>query len=438
MCAVVKTLFALPIIGLVSIPLLFSAWVTLSFALFTLFIRLTVVYVELGYALLANIFALPTSSSSLLTFAPSEPPTPITGLSRRNSSYGLIQSRRTDDSVSSLVISAAHGELASRNKELYARSMAEAHNLPSTPFMGLPISGDERRDFEGVGGWRSYFDSSRWHRPPAGNDKPLSSASSSSAASINGETDLDADERAWLSLNQRLELPSQVITLGSNTTSKVNSPTSPRLGSYFHALGPATSSRWHQPQQRPGPRHHQRSHTTSSLPTTGWRVGAGAGLSLALSTRPDQTFTHPVSPSASRLAPFMTPQPYSHTQARQPMRTLPASSASHQNGLFFTSTDDPDSGALGGSNGGNFGNGSSGGGGGGGGYFALQRPGSYYIPPRSGVSSPSRSGYTTPGTGTSNEERDTASQLARLMPHYPTSVRHRRRSVSGAALGERG
>lgn len=436
MYAVVKTLLALPIIGLVSIPLIFLAWVTLSFALFTLFIRLAAVYVELGYALLANIFALPTSSSSLLTFAPSEPSTPITGLSRRNSSYGLIQSRRNDNSISSWVVSATHGELANRNKKTYARNMAEAHNLPSTPFIGLPISGDDRRDFEGVGGWRSYFDSSKWHKPHAGNEKPLSSASSSSAASINGETDLDADERAWLSLNQRLELPSQVVTLGPNPTSKVSSPSSPRLGSYFHALGPATTSRWHQTQQRPGPRHHQRSHTTSSLPTASRRVGTGAGLSLALSTRPDQTLTHPVSPSASRLAPFMTPEPYSHTQTRQSMRTLPASSASHQNGLFLTSTDDPDPGAFGGSNGGNLGNGS--GGGGGGGYFALHRPGSYYIPPRSGVSSPSGSGYTTPGTVMSNEERDTASRLARLMAHYPTSVRHRRRSVSGAAFGERG
>lgn len=436
----VKTLLALPIIGLVSIPLLFSAWVTISFALFTLFIRLAVVYVALGYALLANIFALPTSSSPLLTFAPTEPSTPITGLSRRNSSYGLIQSRRKDDSLSSWAISTAHGDPANRNKRTYARSMAEAHNLPSTPFTGLPISGDERRDFEGVGGWRSYFDSSRWHRPHTGNEKekPLSSASSSSAASITGEADMDADERAWLSLNQRLELPSQVITLGSNTTSRVTSPTSPRLGNYFHALGPATASRFHQSHLQQRPRHHQRSHTTSSLPTTNRRVGAG--LSLALSTRPDQTFTHPVSPPASRLAPFMTPQPYLHTQTRQPTRTLPASNVSHQNGLFLTSGDDPDPGPLESSNGGNFGNdsGGGGGGGGGGGYFALQRPGSYYMPPQSGTGSRSGSGYTTPGTGTSNEERDTSSQLARLMAHYPTSVRHRRRSVSEDAFGERG
>lgn len=433
MYAVVKTLLALPLIGLVSIPLLFSAWITISFALITLFIRLAVVYAELGYGLLANIFALPTSSSSLLTFAPSEPSTPIHGLSRRNSSFGLIQPRRNDDTISSWPVASTHGDLASRNKKIYARNMAEAHNLPSTPFTGLPISGDESRDFEGVGGWRPYFDPSKWHKTHTRNEKPTSSASSSSVASASGENDMDADERAWLSLNERLELPSQVITLGSNTTSKVNSPASPRLKSYFHALEPATSSRLHQVQQRPGRRHHQRSKTTSSLPTINSRAGpgSGAGLFLALSNRPDQTFAHSVLGSVPRLAPFMTPQPYSHTQTRQPMRTLPTSSALHQNGLLNASVDDPDSGALGNSNSGNCGNS-------GGGYFALQRPGSYYIPPYPGLVSASGSGYTTPGTVTPNEERDTSSQLARSMAHYPTSVRYRRRSISGAATGERG
>lgn len=437
MCTVLKSLLALPLIGLVSIPLLFSAWVTISFALITLFIRLAVAYVELGYALLANTFALPTSSSSLLTFAPSKPSTPIHSLSRRNSSFGLIQPRRNDDTISFWAVASTHGDLASRNKEIYARNMAEAHKLRSTPFMGLPISGDESRDFEGVGGWRSYFDPSQWHKTHTGNEKPTSSISTSSAASTSGENGLDADERAWLALNERLELPSQIITLGSNTTSKVNTPASPRLGSYFHALGPAASSRLQQVRQRPGRRHHQRSKTTSSLPTINSLAGAGpgteAGLFLALSNRPDQAFAHSVSRSAPRLAPFMTPQPYSHTQIRQPTRALPTSSGSalHQDGLLIAAVDDPDSGALGSSNSGSSRNS-------GGGYFALKRPGSYYIPPYPGLASASGSRSTTPGTAASNEERDTSSQLARLMAHYPTSVRYRRRSVSGAASGERG
>ncbi|KAJ5121999.1 hypothetical protein N7526_008936 [Penicillium atrosanguineum] len=50
------------------------------------------------------------------------------------------------------------------------------------------------------------------------------------------------------------------------------------------------------------------------------------------------------------------------------------------------------------------------------------------------------SGYTTSGTGLSSEE---SLHLTRLVAHYPASVRHRRRSISGpharaAGLGERG
>lgn len=414
MFAVVRTLLALPIIGFVSIPLLFSAWVTICFAVFTLFIRLVVVYVELAYAILSSVFALPTSSSSMLTFAPTEPSTPITpipGLSRRNSSsYALIQTRRSNDGVSHWTGNAVHDDLAKRNKRIYSKSMAEAHNLPSAPFTGLPISGDERRDFEGVGGWRSYFDYYRLFRSTTSHEKPLSSASSSSAASINCEIDIDADDRAWLSLNHRLELPSQVITLGSKTASKVNSPNDLRSGNYLQSFGPATSSRTYQ-THRTGQRHHKRSRTTSSLPPPNHR--SGSGLSLALSTRPDHPISNPTSASASRLAPFMTPQPYSHPHARPHSRGL-SCSTSHPNG------DGPGFGT-------------------GGGYFALPRPGSSHMLSHSAAATSSASERTTPGNGESNIERDASfSQLTRLMAHYPTSVRHRRRSISGTAFGERG
>lgn len=448
MCALVKTLLALPVLGLISIPLILSAWLTTTFALTTLFIRLAIVYIEVGYGLLANIFALPTYSSSLLTFTATEPSTPITGLSRRNSSYALLQSRRSNDFISSWTLSAAHDDLANRKKDIYARHMVEAHNLPTTPFLGLPVSGDERRDFEGVGGWRLYPDSltRRGSSHPV-HEKPLSSASSSSAQSVAGEIDLeadiDADERAWLSLNHRLELPSHLVTLGAgsavaSTMHSPNSadPLSPRSGGNVHTLvSSSTTSAWpYYPQhQYPGQRHHHRSHTTSSLTTSNRRTGGG--LSLALSTRPDRESGTPASPSALRLAPFMTPQPYSHTQTRPPTRTLPGSSASHANASLSHSGDGLGSGLLGGSSGN-----ASFVSGGGGGYFALQRPGSYYMPALSTMGSPSASGFTSPGT----EDRDASpSQLMRSMAHYPTSVRHRRRSISGphsrgCANGERG
>ena len=406
MCALVKTVLALPVLGFVSIPLLLSAWVTISFALLTLCVRLGIVYIELVIALLVNFFSLPASSSSFLTFAPSEPPTPIA--SRRNSGYGPIQSRRSNDSL--LTLGLTHDENSKPRQKSYARSMVEAH-LPTTPFI------DESRDFEGVGGWRSYHDSKR--RGSHTNEKPLSSTSSS-APSIAGEVDIDDeidDEVAWLSLNHRLELPSQVIALGSAAGSRVHSPIlSPRSMNNFHAFMPASSR---VPHAQPEQRHHHRSHTTSSLTTSHRRTGGG--LSLGLVTRQDQSREsgHSISPSASRAAPFMTPQPYSHAQPRTLTRS---GNGAHVNGHFSRD----------GSTDGTFGNG--------GGYFAIPRPGSWYMPSLSGMGTPSTSGYTSPGTGLSGEE---PLHLTRLMAHYPASVRHRRRSISGpharaAGLGERG
>ncbi len=441
MGAVFTTLVALPILGLVSIPLVLSAWVTISLALLTLLVRFAVVYLEVGYGLVVSFFTIPTSTSSFLPFAASEPVTPAAGNSRRNSAHGLLQSRKTnDDLLTSGALVGAHDDPTRHRKTSYARSMIEPHHLPSTPFLGLPVSGDERRDFEGVGGWRSYRNPSTISRPRtsySAHDKTFSSPSSSPAQSIDGEVevdgDVDADELAWLSMNSRLELPSQVVTLGagSHSTSLVNSPSNldildTRNGSATQALAASTSP-WNQhtnTQQRPGQRHHHRSHTTSALTTLERRTGGG--LSIALSARPDHT-GRALSPSASRIAPFMTPQPYSPIQTRSSTRLLPVSSASHSNAYLSSSADAANSGFLG-SSGGSFGSGS-------GEYFALQRPGNggHYMPPLSAIDTPSGSGSgcTTPGTGVSNEDRDGSLGFTRLMAHYPTSVRHRRRSIAG-------
>ncbi|KAJ5364056.1 uncharacterized protein N7496_009769 [Penicillium cataractarum] len=445
MGAVLTTLVALPILGLVSIPLIISAWITISLALITLLVRFSVVYLEVGYGLVVSFFTIPTSSSSFLPFAASEPVTPAAGNSRRNSAHGLIQSRKNnDDSLLSGAFTAIHDDPTRHKKKSYARSMIEAHHLPNTQFLGLPVSGDERRDFEGVGGWRSYRNPSHISRPRtshSAHEKTFSSPSSSSAHSINGEVevenDVDADELAWLSLNYRLELPSQVVTLGagSNAASAINSPSNVDFdthnGGSFQALASSTPARFHQTntqnqhQHRPGQRHHHRSHTTSALTTFERRTGGG--LSIALSTRPDQT-SRALSPSASRVAPFMTPQPYSPVQTRPSTRMLPVSNGTHSNAYLSSSADGASSGFLA-SSGGSFGSGS-------GGYFALQRPGngngSHYMPPLSAIDTPSGSGCTTPGTGVSNEDRDASSLgFTRLMAHYPTSVRHRRRSIAG-------
>ncbi|KAJ6036475.1 hypothetical protein N7540_000754 [Penicillium herquei] len=429
------TLFTLPILLLVSTPLVISAGLTISLAVFTLLLRIIVVYLEVGVALVINFFTPPTSTStsSFLTFAPSEPPTPAAGNSRRNSNstYNLIQSHpsRSIDALSSWGFKILQDDPSKRKKKNYARSMVEAHHLPNAPlsmnYTGLPVSGDERRDFEGVGGWRSYPDiSSRTSKPRSvhsGQEKPLSSRSSSSAHSIAGEVDadpdadIDADERAWLSLNHRLELPSQVVTFGAS--SALNSPTHlDSLASSYALLPSASSSVYNtranthanlQPSSSDRRRHHHRSHTTSALSSSD--LGTGSGLSLSLSNRPDHSSSRPVSPSTTRHN-FMTPQPYSPFQPRSSIRPLPTTSVSQTN-IHATASN----GSTGASTGG------------GGGYFSLLRPGAGPVPSFSGVGSPVSSGYTTPGS----EERDSALQLTRFMAHYPTSVRHRRRSLSG-------
>ncbi|KAJ5183293.1 hypothetical protein N7492_000909 [Penicillium capsulatum] len=233
--SLVSTLLALPILVAVSIPLVLSAWVTASLALITLTLRLTVVYIELSYALLLNFFTLPMTTSSLLNFAASEPASPVVGRSRRNSRHGLAQPSKNKDSLTAWALNGIHDDLAKRQKKIYARSMVQVHHLSTISHLGLPISGDEWRDFEGVGGWRPSHDSSRSKLggfPPT-TETILGSAPFSSmqipTGDINLDAEMDADERAWLSINHRLELPSRVVALGTNSTTTQNeaSPTSP-------------------------------------------------------------------------------------------------------------------------------------------------------------------------------------------------------------------
>ncbi|CAI7620958.1 unnamed protein product [Penicillium glandicola] len=368
-----STLLVLPILALISIPLILSAWVTISVAVFALALRLSVVYVELVYGLVMHFFSVPTSpTSSLLTFTASEPTTPAAGRSRRNSNQTTTHARKTNahDPISSWAIGTSLDDPASRRRNSYAQSMVEAHNL-STPMYSLPISGDERRDFEGVGGWRSCrtYKTRSSHIP---HEKPTSSTSSSSTHStsndINPDAAIDADERAWLSLNNRLELPSQLVTL-CTCVHAVNSSTQHESTDWrngrcnFQSLTGATASSQdiYPEQQKNGSRHHHRSLTTSSLTTSDQRTGTGSN---------------------------------SHSQSRALPRAFPA------NGAPFTSSYLS---SFGDGMGHSFGSNSSGG--------SFANGG---------------------GVGLSTEERDASSVgLARLMVHYPTSPRRRRQSISG-------
>lgn len=413
MWSAITTLIALPILAVISIPLILSAWVTISFAVFALVLRLSVIYVELVYGFLVHFLSLQTSTSSLLTFVASEAPTPA-NRSRRNSNHGT---QRKNDSLSSW----AGPTYTKSRKNSYARSMIEAHLSPSpSPLYNFPVSGDERRDFEGVGGWRSYPSKAR------PNEKATWTSSSSSISDV--DQNVDADERAWLSLNHRLELPSQLITLSTSTYagSTLHSPLheDARNGRTFQSVLGAKDLSNHES------RHHHRSLTTSSLTTSDRRTGTG--LSLALSTRPDNAPTSrdyiSMSSSTPRLPPFMTPQPHEqpYSQARVARGV--------QNGAPFTSSYLSGPGELAHS----FGSNSSGSLDRNGGYFSLRRPGSSgsHV---SGRASPIASGYTTPGAGVTSEERDASLSLSRVMAHYPTSPRHRRQSVGSTRglVGER-
>lgn len=443
MGAIVTNLVALPILGVVSIPLILSAWVTIWLALMTLFVRFAVVYLEVVYGLIISFFTLPSSSSSFLSFAASEPVTPAAGNSRRNSAHGLVHPRKTnDDSLSSSLWTIDSEEMRKQDIQSYARSMVEAHHLPSsTPYLGLPVSGDERRDFEGVGGWRSYRHSSDTSRPRTAHstqDKSFHSASTSSTQSLNGDfdaevEDVDADDLAWLSLNHRLELPSRVVRMGdhSRSASRVHSPhnldrSNNTSGLNLHAMScpHAQSARSRHFQSQPGRRrHHHRSQTTSALTTSERRTGDF--LSLALSIRPELANRF-LSPSTSRVSPFTTSHPFSVTQTRSAAR-MPSAHGASGSGAFFSSSANAASSSSSGGHVAGVGHGSHG-------YFTLQQAenGVDQASPISIVSTPSGSGSATPCTAVSNEDRD-ASSLGHtsLMAHYPTSVRHRRRSIAG-------
>lgn len=117
------------------------------------------------------------------------------------------------------------------------------------------ITSDGRRDFEGLGGWRTPLPRKR---------NGTASVSSSSSVNLSSEGELDEDDQAWLSINKRLELPSSSRQFPAFLTSPTNT-----MNDY--GLTPERRFEMEQPpppppppqQRRPG--YHKRSITTSSL-----------------------------------------------------------------------------------------------------------------------------------------------------------------------------
>lgn len=380
------TFFTLPFLALISIPLVISAYITICFSVLALFLRLSVIYIELCYAIIANYFVIPTSNtSSLLNFAPSEPTTPLASTTpkRRSLDHGRAVYFSGSSFHQSTPVSRSQSRPGCGQRRNSSYSEEQQNNIDSPfydhdgrhfrrgghqreasypslrGFLGL-ISGDERRDFEGVGGWRCRASSSKFYGHHS------RSVSSSSSNSVNEE----ADERAWLSINNRLELPSQPLCIRNNELVEPSLPwrhrqtfTSPD-GS--HSL------------------HHRRSATTSML--TSFNIRIPNSLSLSSSIRPDN---HAMETRSRAASP--------HSQSRQPVGDAPSAilSSSNSNNYVFSPPEGP------------------------GGYFTLR--------PSSGPSSRT----TTPGSTTPNEENKSSEAIGRTMAHYAAGVRYRRRSISG-------
>jgi len=179
-------LLAPPILVLISLPLAGFAVLTTTFALTTLLIRVSIVYVELGLALIRSyLFASEIKPSPRVR---TQPPT------------NLPPHRRRRSSVLSTSSSQDFGQSPIKN----------AYVTKSDSFASLLGAGAQGpgRDFEGVGGWRD--------------------------AAVD-----PAEEALWISMNSRLELPAvaperqrrhqRSLTGGSQRWSGVWSPESMRM-----------------------------------------------------------------------------------------------------------------------------------------------------------------------------------------------------------------
>ncbi|CEL09090.1 hypothetical protein ASPCAL12232 [Aspergillus calidoustus] len=287
------TLIALPLLALVSIPLALIASFTIFLSTVTLYIQFSIICFKLCSALLTNLFTIPQSTSwSLLSFTVSEPTTPAR---RRSSDYGVFHGPLLSQQIRAQGQKQSHPSLPrlgssnpsespeSQESPLQLHSFDSRFTLrpnlrkgppytQTSGFLGL-TNGDEDRDFEGLGGWRCPLSSTRSPGYRSGRTTPSSTHSASD----------EADETAWLSINSRLELPSQPLTLrhGSSnvndTQAETTTPTSTsdthlprrknsRVTIFETKDRKRTKSQGQNLAQGHGShRHHRRSATTSML-----------------------------------------------------------------------------------------------------------------------------------------------------------------------------
>ncbi|GES61564.1 alpha/beta hydrolase [Aspergillus terreus] len=407
MPSIITSAIYFPFLLFFSIPLAFTAYLTVCASILVVFARLSLISLELVrelfYAVVSKNFIIPKSDSwSLFNFAPSEPTTPRSVPRRRSGDYGAPHMPTTP--TSQLWSSRSQPDLSHRpfrrTSSISSDGVADHdhfsyhHDVTGRPthwddgrrptplsfsgaFQGF-ISGDEGRDFEGLGGWRCGPSvASRLH---GANTHPSRASSTSSRSRPANDTvdeaaadddEDDPDERAWLSINRRLALPSQPLS-HRNSGADLGEHILP----WRHRQMVASPSAG---RESPTRRHHNRSATTSMLVSLARRERPLSPSGVSLSTTPA------LSPSSRAISPR------SHSQAPSPV-TVPTIDSQISSPPADRS----------------------------GGYFAARPGGS------SAASSATSLEDTTP-----MEERRPSRAAGRSVAHYPAGVRYRRRSLSG-------
>ncbi|OJJ60145.1 hypothetical protein ASPSYDRAFT_923860 [Aspergillus sydowii CBS 593.65] len=269
------TLLTLPFLALISIPLVITAAITIFFSAVALSLQLTVISIELCYALLTNLFTIPPSSNwSLLSFSVSGPNTPDR---RRSSDYGHgilhtpLPFRSQGRPSLGLRMGSSNPLLDTQNNQdsplytlenRYTRrpSTHRNHSYTNPPGLQGLISGDEYRDFEGLGGWRC---------PPSYTKSPGYRSGRTTPSSANSVSD-EMDDIAWVSMNSRLELPSQPLMLRHSTSSSHNllhggTSAEPYLPGARRNSRVGISGSTDTKRSSKGQHHHRRSATTSAV-----------------------------------------------------------------------------------------------------------------------------------------------------------------------------
>ncbi|KAI9891454.1 MAG: hypothetical protein M1814_002773 [Vezdaea aestivalis] len=224
-------LIFLSILVFVSLPLLILATITTTLAVTTLLLRASLVYIDLGLALITTHILpcspaptvprsktlLPSPSSPQDPINPQAPPTRILRRRRQSSSSG---------GSSGIYLSAQNP-----NHSPTSSSSSATPRRASSGIFGLGALGP-LRDFEGVGGWRftTLAEDAR-------------------------------DDEVWMSLNSRLQLPVLGATGAAGSA---------------QAMGKAPASTGAKDSQGTAKKKHRRNATGGSLPGRG--TGNGLGM----------------------------------------------------------------------------------------------------------------------------------------------------------------